>query len=397
MHSSERMVSGGVVERRVVMGLQFGIFDHIEPVPGQALTQIYRDRLRLLERYDAAGFYAYHLAEHHTPAVHSLAPSQNVFLAAASQRTRRLRLAPCIYVLPLHHPLRLIEEICMLDHLSDGRLEVGVGRGGVLEAYFWGSDADVERNLLRYRETLAILKQGLSHDELTFTGEFFSFDALPMRLRPQQQPYPPMWYMRNVETAALDGMNTVIIGSLDSFEANVARYQELWKEHQGIDGRTVQGMEPKIGLVNHIVLADSDAEAVAIAKPAWGDYVWNLEAPRRLEAEQRGLTQFLGGNMNRRPAGLPDREADRGRYQVPERSEAHRRRRAAPGGIGGDGRGAGFSVIAGTPDSIRTYMDEYVATGANYFVCSFQWGGLTHDQAMRSIDLFVEEIMPHYG
>lgn len=159
MHSSECMVSGGVVETRVAMGLQFGIFDHIEPVPGQALTQIYRERLHPLERYDAAGFYAYHLAEHHTPAVHSLAPSQNVFLAAASQRTRQLRLAPCIYVLPLHHPLRLIEEICMLDHLSDGRLEVGVGRGGVLEAYFWGSNPDVEQNLVRYRETLAILPQ----------------------------------------------------------------------------------------------------------------------------------------------------------------------------------------------------------------------------------------------
>jgi alkanesulfonate monooxygenase SsuD/methylene tetrahydromethanopterin reductase-like flavin-dependent oxidoreductase (luciferase family) len=390
------MVSGGVVERGVMMGLQFGIFDHIEPVPGQALTQIYQERLHLLERYDAAGFYAYHLAEHHTPAVHSLAPSQNVFLAAASQRTRQLRLAPCIYVLPLHHPLRLIEEICMLDHLSDGRLEVGVGRGGVLEAYFWGSDPDVEHNLVRYRETLAILKQGLSHEELTFKGEFYSFDALPMRLRPKQQPYPPMWYMRNVETAALDGMNTVIVGSLDSFEANVARYHELWTEHQGVHGRTIQGTEPKIGLVNHIVLADSEAEAVRIGTPAWGEYVWNLEAPRRLEAEQRGLTQFLGGNMNRRPAGLPDREADRERYRVCELPEAQRRRRATPGGIGGDGRGAGFSVIAGTPDSIRTYMDEYVATGANYFVCSFQWGGLTHDQATRSIDLFVEEIMPHY-
>jgi alkanesulfonate monooxygenase SsuD/methylene tetrahydromethanopterin reductase-like flavin-dependent oxidoreductase (luciferase family) len=70
------------------MGLQFGIFDHIEPVPGFQLGQIYGERLRLLERYDAAGFYAYHLAEHHTPAVHSLAPSQNVFLAAASQCTR---------------------------------------------------------------------------------------------------------------------------------------------------------------------------------------------------------------------------------------------------------------------------------------------------------------------
>jgi hypothetical protein len=83
------------------------------------------------------------------------------------------------------------------------------------------------------------------------------------------------------------------------------------------------------------------------------------------------------------------------------RGAVHRRRRVTPGGIGGEGRGAGFSVIAGTPDSIRTYMDEYVmdeyvTTGANYFVCSFQWGNFTHDQAKRSIDLFVADIMPHY-
>lgn len=378
------------------MGLAFGIFDHIEPVPGLTLEQIYRERLRLLEQYDAAGFHAYHLAEHHTPAVHSLAPSQNVFLAAASQRTQRLRLAPCIYVLPLHHPLRLIEEICMLDHLSAGRLDVGVGRGGVLEAYFWGSDADVEGNQQRYVETLDIIKQGLSHDELTYQGTFYTFDTLPMRLRPQQQPYPPMWYMRNVETAAMDGMNTVIVGSLDSFEMNVKRYHELWEEYHGIDARTAQGTVPKIGLVNHIVLAETEAEAVAIAKPAWDDYVWNLETPRRLEAERRGLTQFFGSEMRRRPAGVPSREADSERYRLPERTEEQRRRRTNPGGIGGDGRGAGFSVMAGTPDSIRTYMDEYVATGANYCVCSFQWGNLTHEHAMRSIDLFVDKVMPHY-
>ena len=378
------------------MALEFGIFDHIEPAPGLSLDQIYRGRLQLLERYDAAGFYAYHLAEHHTPAVHSLAPSQNVFLAAASQRTRRLRLAPCVYVLPLHHPLRLIEEICMLDHLSDGRLEVGVGRGGVLEAYFWGSDSDVERNQARYLEILNVVRRGLSHDELTYKGEFYAFEALPMRLRPKQRPYPPMWYMRNVETAARDGMNAIIVGSLDSFEANVQRYRALWEAHHGTGGRTVQGAEPKIGLVNHIVLADTDDEAIALATPAWREYVWNLETPRRLEAEQRGLTQFLGANMGKRPAGLPNREADRERFRIPERSDAQRRRRASPGNIGGDGSGAGFSVIAGRPDSIRTFMDQYVATGANYFVASFQWGNLTHDQALRSIDLFVDEIMPRY-
>ena len=144
-----------------------------------------------------------------------------------------------------------------------------------------------------------------------------------------------MWYMRNVETAARDGMHTVIVGSLDSFEANVLRYHALLEEYHGAGARTVQGLEPKIGLVNHIVLAPTDAEAVAIAKPAWGEYVWNLEAPRRLEAEQRGLTQFLGARMTQRPAGLPDREADRERFRLPERSEEQRRRRVAPGGIGG--------------------------------------------------------------
>ena len=158
------------------MGLQFGVFDHIEPIPGQDLGQIYKDRLTQVERFDAAGFYCYHLAEHHTPAVHSLAPSQNVFLAAASQRTDRIRLNPCIYVLPLHHPLRLIEEICMLDHLSDGRLEVGVGRGGVLEAYFWGSDWDVEENFAKYTETLTVIRAGLSSDSLTHDGKFYKFD-----------------------------------------------------------------------------------------------------------------------------------------------------------------------------------------------------------------------------
>ena len=112
------------------MALQFGVFDHIEPQDGLTLKQSYDLRLTQIEKLDKAGFYAYHLAEHHSPAVHSLAPSQNVFLAAVSQRTTHLRFGPCVYVLPLHHPLRLIEEISMLDHLSGGRMEIGVGRGG---------------------------------------------------------------------------------------------------------------------------------------------------------------------------------------------------------------------------------------------------------------------------
>ena len=210
--------------------IRFGVFDHIEHLPDVPLHRIYEERLQQMEALDQAGFFAYHLAEHHTPAVHSMAPSQNVFLSSAAQRTKRLRFGPGVYVLPLHHPLRLIEEVSMLDHLSGGRLELGVGRGGVLEAYFWGQDGDEASNRLRYDETLETVRRGLANDELTFEGRFYRFDQVPMRLRPLQQPTPPFWYMRNPEVAAEHGMNCIVVGSLDTLEANVMRYRRLWGE-----------------------------------------------------------------------------------------------------------------------------------------------------------------------
>ena len=82
----------------------------------------------LIEAYERAGFYAYHLAEHHSTPI-GMAPSPSVFLSAIAQRTKHLRFGPMVYALPLHHPLRLIEEICMVDQLSGGRLEIGFGRG----------------------------------------------------------------------------------------------------------------------------------------------------------------------------------------------------------------------------------------------------------------------------
>src|SRR5436305_7638659 len=163
-----RQLAPGVEGVTGMSGIRFGVFDHIEHLPGTPLYRLYEDRLQLMQALDDAGFFAYHLAEHHTPAVHSMAPSQNVFLSAAAQRTKRLRFGPGVYVLPLHHPLRLIEEVSMLDHLSGGRLELGVGRGGVLEAYFWGQEGDEETNRQRYDETLEVLRRGLSHDQLDF-------------------------------------------------------------------------------------------------------------------------------------------------------------------------------------------------------------------------------------
>jgi alkanesulfonate monooxygenase SsuD/methylene tetrahydromethanopterin reductase-like flavin-dependent oxidoreductase (luciferase family) len=157
---------------------------------------------------------------------------------------------------------------------------------------------------------------------------------------------------------------------------------------------TVQGDEPMIGLVVHLVVAERDEEAIEIARPAWEKYRWNLAAPRRLEAEKRGLTQFMQskdgsfGFVGERPAGLPTRETRRDIDAELERFD-QQKHRDHPNRLGG-------VALAGSPRAVQEYMDEYLATGANYFVCSFQWGDLTHDQAMRSIELFATEVMPRY-
>src|SRR5579885_2175054 len=146
------------------MKTAFGVFDHIER-RGDTLDGLFEGRLKLLEQYDAAGFYGYHVAEHHATPL-GMAPSPGLFLAAAAQRTRRIRLGPLVYIVPLYSPLRLIEEICMLDHLSGGRLELGLARGvSPFEVRHYGVDPEETRQM--FREALAALIQGFTHERLS--------------------------------------------------------------------------------------------------------------------------------------------------------------------------------------------------------------------------------------
>ncbi len=118
----------------------FGIFDHIEDIPGTPTHQLLQDRLDLIKMADEAGFAGFHLAEHHGSDL-CMAPNQEVFIAAASQVTKNIRLGPMVKLLPLHHPVRIIEDMCVVDQLTGGRLDFGVGRGvAPIEHYWFGSN-----------------------------------------------------------------------------------------------------------------------------------------------------------------------------------------------------------------------------------------------------------------
>jgi alkanesulfonate monooxygenase SsuD/methylene tetrahydromethanopterin reductase-like flavin-dependent oxidoreductase (luciferase family) len=151
--------------------MRFGIIDHNDDTGRPHARQV-AERLELIEAYDRLGFYAYHLTEHHgTPL--AVTPSPHLMLAAAAQRTSRLRLGTLITILSLYHPMRVIEEAVTLDQLSHGRLDLGVGRGvSPAELAFHGVSGEEEAQG-RFDEAFAILRQGLTSDSVTFDGTYY--------------------------------------------------------------------------------------------------------------------------------------------------------------------------------------------------------------------------------
>ena len=345
---------------------QFGIFDHLERQPDLSLEQQYEERLALLARADALGVYSYHLAEHHQSPL-CMAPSPSVFLAAAARHTRQLKLGALVYMVPFYHPLRLIEEMCMLDQISGGRLQIGIGRGiTAIEHTYWGHSP--EEAQIRTDEVLEMLVQGLTTDTLNYTGRFHQFDNVPLEMTPKQQPHPPFWSAGNPEYAGRHGTHFVCHGST-RFHEMVARYRELWQQHQGGPGWLNQHVsEPFIGSSRHIVVADTDEEAVAIARSSWPVYNRNF-AKRGLDGP--GPETDSSGVVKALPLGGP--------------------------GLGGDVDKA-FELercVAGSPDTVAANIEKYTLdAGVNYCVVSVQWGNITHAQAMRSLELFGTEVIP---
>src|SRR6202521_2963081 len=125
LRKNPRLAKGRYGRKRLDM--KFGIFDYIDD-RGETLQKTNEERLVLLQAAEEAGFTGYHLTEHHSTPL-SMTPSPSVYLAAAARETRCIRLGTLLYLLPLYHPVRLLEELCMLDHLSGGRHDIGVGRG----------------------------------------------------------------------------------------------------------------------------------------------------------------------------------------------------------------------------------------------------------------------------
>ena len=331
------------------MALEFGVFDHVDR-HAQPLGAFYEDRLKLIEAYDRAGFYGYHCAEHHSTPL-GMAPSPSVYLAAISQRTRRLHFGPLVYTLALYHPLRLAEEICMLDQMSRGRLLVGVGKGiSPIEVGYYGVDFKNADKM--FAESFAIIKQALTLRRVDFEGEFFRFEDVPFELEPFCKPHPPFWYgvvsPDSAERAAKAGMNFISNSTAAIVKTKVARYTAAYP--------SATGHAPKFGMNRYMVLADSEQKALDIGRRAYRHW-WKS-------------FMHLWHKHNTAPTNV---------NYPPEI----------------DGQIADGRAIVTTPakalDILRAQLTE---SGANYLVCRFAFGDLSLAESLHSLELFQRHVMP---
>lgn len=334
------------------MTLEFGVFDHLDrnDLP---LADYYEERLQVIEAFDRAGFYAYHVAEHHfTPL--GLAPSPSVFLSAIAQRTKLLRFGTFVYALPIHHPVRMIEEICMLDHLSGGRLEIGFGRGSVpYEIAYYGENADERQQI--YAERLELILQAFQAGHVTFKGNYDSFENVPLVFEPLQRPHPPMWYGAHspdsAERAARKGLNIVNNDVPATTRATISRFLDVWRETQG-----ETKVPPKMGMVRFIVVAETDADAQTIARRAYPRWCASFMHLHNLHGTVPG-SSLRADNFDELAA-----------------------------------RGLG---VAGSPETVTNFLKPQIAdSGTNYVVGQMAFGDLSLGEMQRSVELFGRHVMP---
>lgn len=341
--------------------MKFGVFDYINR-KDEPLQRLYEQRLLFVEEADRLGFHGYHTAEHHWTPV-NVAPVPGIFLAAAAARTRRIRLGPLIYQLPFYNPLRLSEEVCMLDHLSGGRFDLGVGRGAsIFELAHFNVAAPATRAI--FTEFFELLIATFTRDRVTHEGRHYQYYDVPIELKPLQLPWPPLWYGGANSDESRDyiarwGFNLIAgQGSTRGIQRSAEAYRAAWERHADSPMRAhLKGKKPSIGAARQVFVAETDAEADRIARPARDKWYEQLE-------------------------WLTERNVHRGTFNTPDFDAAVK-----------EGR-----VVVGAPATVRSEIARQVAeTGIDYMVCQFAFGDLAHEQALRSLQLFAAEVTPHFA
>jgi alkanesulfonate monooxygenase SsuD/methylene tetrahydromethanopterin reductase-like flavin-dependent oxidoreductase (luciferase family) len=216
--------------------MRFGFFDQLPCASGYTEQQRYQDILAQIELGDALGFDTAWLGELHFSRAFSILADPLMVLAAAAQRTARIRLGTAVTLLPLHNPVRIAEQAATADILSDGRLEFGVGRG-TAPLHYSGYGIPQEESRERFDEALEFIVRAWTNERFSFEGKHYRAQDLTIIPRPLQSPHPPVRIAANSpDTFPMAGRRkfpifaTPLINPPDKLKAGLAVYRETLRD-----------------------------------------------------------------------------------------------------------------------------------------------------------------------
>jgi alkanesulfonate monooxygenase SsuD/methylene tetrahydromethanopterin reductase-like flavin-dependent oxidoreductase (luciferase family) len=345
--------------------MEFGLFFLMQRDEAWSEQAVYGSGLEQMLAAEALGYTSVWIAEHHFND-YGLCPSPPVLASFVAARTTTLRLGMGVSLLPLHHPVDLAEELAVLDVVSGGRLDVGIGRGGTLQDYqTFQSDRGDSR--ARVEEGIALMQRSWSGAPFDFQGRFHSAERLHVRPRPVQRPHPPLFIAANSEDSVLSAAR-LGLPTLSSFFVPV---DELQKRHRVYrDAALAAGR--------------SLTEIESLERRSWGMRVVHVapdhdEALRATEAPFMGYQRRMSVLRSDATGGSVPSSFDRSLLRLREFR---------------DYLADGWALV-GTPEEVRDGLGKYCdATGYERVLLVMALPGMDTGLALRSMRLFSEQIAP---
>jgi alkanesulfonate monooxygenase SsuD/methylene tetrahydromethanopterin reductase-like flavin-dependent oxidoreductase (luciferase family) len=328
-------------------------------------AQALGDLIDAVEAADRLGFAGWFFAEHHVDPNFSLTPSPNLLIAAASRRTQRLRLGNMVNVLPFHHPLRVAEEIRMLDLLTGGRLEVGFGRGQVrIEQSAFGTER--EATVEMFDAAFDLIRRFLLDEQIDYRTPWWSGSAAAVIPEATQKPLPPMWLSAasdtSIEKAARLGLScaTALLPRKVA-DARLAEFKSHWDRYN--PGRKGQG---RFAITANVAVAET------------------------FEAAYAQVTQDFAKKQEHFARSITDRPGDDDRTYL-----SHRPNYEAFAAADASALLANHLLVAGSVEQCREQIAAIRERGIDVLICTFHTPQSDPDFCKRSMELFAREVIPH--
>ena len=352
--------------------MRFGTYYFLQAPPALAHPEVVQREIEQMVWTEELGFDSIWLTEHHF-IEYGLSVSPAILATAAAMKTQRVRIGLAAAILPFHDPIRLAEELAIVDILSGGRIDVGVGRGN-RPVEFEGYRIPQIESRERFEETLAIMIRAWTHERFSFEGQHFTIPEVRVIPKPLQRPHPPLYIVcvspDTVEATALRGLpmlNSILRGPIEQLAAQRDTYVKACKKGGRSDAE-IAGLLSRWGVSRHIHVAPTDAQARAEAREA---EMWYQDALRRF---------LIPDNIERvHPLLQP------GFRMLAEKM----------GPVTWEQLVAETLAI-GSPDTVAAKIEDMHRLGVGEVLCWMNFGGLPQDQVRRSMELFAREVMPRF-